>query len=61
MSLPPNIFNVPPDVTEAVEVDVFPESVDDNRRCCLAAGEYIGEDGDIDKGDADGTCLCGCV
>ena len=58
MSLPPKTFNAPPDVTEAVDADVLPESVEDNRRCCLAAGEYMGEEGDVDKGDPEGTFLC---
>ncbi len=43
-----------------MDEDVLPESVDDNLLCVLA-GEYIGEDGDIDSGDADGTVLCCCA
>ena len=55
------MFAPPNDFPDAVDVDVFPESVDDNLLCCLiAAGEYVGETGDIDRGDADGTLLCCC-
>lgn len=50
----------PIDLPDAVEVEVFPESVDDNLLCCLLAGEYSGEEGDIDIGEADGTLLCCC-
>ena len=56
------MFAPPNDFPDAVDVEVFPESVDDNLLCCLiAAGEYVcGDTGDIDKGDADGTLLCCC-
>ena len=60
ISLPPKGLNAPNDLTDPVDEEVLPESVDDNLLCVLA-GEQIGEDGDIDNGDADGTFLCCCA
>ena len=57
-SVPGTTLTPPIDFPDAVDVEVFPESVDDNLLCCLCAGEYRGELGDIDNGDADGTLLC---
>ena len=39
MSYPPRVFDAPTDFKDAVDVDVFPESVDDSLRCCLDPGE----------------------